>query len=128
MMKKRTIAAALALMLCITALAVPALAHGGRYRHNSCARNICVGSCAGADGHSPCCGWRVRHACVDANRDGVCDYTHYCGAGYADADRNGICDNCGKACTGIAAGTGSVYYGSHCARSSGYTRHGCGHH
>ncbi len=126
MMKKRTIAAVLALALCLAALAVPALAHGGRHR-NACARNICVGVCAGAHGSAPCCSWRSRHTCVDANRDGVCDHTHYCRAGYADADRNGVCDNCGKACTGIAAGTGSVY-GPHCARSPGYTRHGCGHH
>lgn len=126
MMKKRTIAAVLALALCLAALAVPALAHGGRHAHG-CARNICAGVCAGSDGRSPCCGLRYRHTCVDANRDGVCDYTHDCGAGYVDADRNGVCDNCGKTCAGVAASVGSVYSAGR-SHSSHHARRGCGHH
>lgn len=125
-MKKRTIAAVLALALCIAALAVPALAHGGRHR-NACARNICAGVCAGAYSSAPCCSLRTRHTCVDANRDGVCDYTHSCGAGYVDADHNGVCDHCGGVCAVTAAGTGSVY-GVGCSHSSHHAQRGCGHH
>jgi len=143
-MKKRTIAAVLALALCLATLVVPALAHGCHRARRSAAPRVtmCASPCVDANkdgicdnygvhhafvdanGDGLCDNWRAHHTCVDANGDGVCDRAawHVC-AGYVDADGNGVCDHCGGACPGSAVGNGTaaVQTGRGCG-------HGCCHH
>lgn len=134
---KRKFAAALALVMCLSALvATPAFAHhSSRSRH--CRSTVCSvyvdankdGICdnygphhafVDANGDSVCDNWRLHHTCVDANGDGKCDNASQHCASFADADGDGKCDHCSRTCAGTVCST--------TAQSGCATRHGSGHH
>jgi len=137
---RRKITAALALVMCLSALATtPALAHHHSSSTRHCSRStVCSvytdankdGICdnygphhayVDANGDGVCDNWRLHHTCVDANRDGKCDKASQHCVSYVDANSDGKCDHCLKTCAGTVCATTAR---SGCAT----THHSSGHH
>lgn len=131
---RKKIAAALALVMCLSVLAAtPALAH--RHSNRSRRSTVCGvyvdvnkdGICdnygphhayVDANGDGTCDNWRLHHSCADANGDGVCDNDSRHCTSFVDATGDGKCDHCGRICAGTVCST--------TAQSGCATRHGSG--